>query len=116
MKSKYESNIWKMYVIKGSRYFMLFMPIIVLFYFDNGLSMTDVFLLQAIFSIFIVIIEIPSGYIADIFGRKTTIIFATIFSFIGLVVYSVAIGFTGPPTPLTKYSRKINTIDQIPSK
>ena len=62
---------------------MVAMPIIVLFFQEHGLSLTQVMLLQAIYSLSVAILEIPSGYIADIFGRKKTIILSTIFTFIG---------------------------------
>ncbi|MFH1866498.1 MAG: MFS transporter [Patescibacteria group bacterium] len=74
---------------------MLVIPFIVLFFLDNGLTMFEVLLLQAIFSLVIVLLEIPSGYFADIFGRKTSIVFGTIFGFLGFLVYSFSYGFTG---------------------
>ena len=46
---------------------MLFMPIIWLFYKENGLAPKDLFYIQGIYSITIAIIEIPSGYVADVF-------------------------------------------------
>lgn len=93
--SKIESNIWKMYIIKSLRWFLIIMPIIVLFYQENGLSMKDVLLLQSIFSIAIILFEIPSGYFSDVIGRKTTIILGCIFGFIGFVIYSFTYGFWG---------------------
>ncbi len=74
---------------------MLFMPIVVLFYEDNGLEMRHIFILQAIYSISIVVLEIPSGYLADAIGRKKTIILGTIFGFLGFVAYSFSYAFLG---------------------
>ena len=74
---------------------MLFMPIVVLFYEDNGLEMRHVFLLQAIYSISIVILEIPSGYFADALGRKYTLVIGTIMGFLGFLTYSFSYGFVG---------------------
>lgn len=87
------SNIWKLYIIKGVRYFLIIMPIIVLFFQENGLSMKDVLLLQAAFSVSIFIFEIPSGYFSDIVGRKVSLLIGTIFGFGGFLVYSFATGF-----------------------
>jgi predicted MFS family arabinose efflux permease len=93
--SNIESNIWKLYVIKALRWFMLIMPIIVLFFQENGLSMKEVLLLQSIFSIGIILFEIPSGYFSDVIGRKTTIILGCILGFFGFSIYSFSYGFWG---------------------
>jgi len=74
---------------------MLFMPIVVLFYEDNGLEMRHVFILQAIYSVSIVALEIPSGYLADAVGRKITLIMGTILGFFGFLTYSFSYGFMG---------------------
>ena len=90
---KLRHNILKMYLLKAVLWFMVAMPIIVLFFQEHGLSLTEVMLLQAIYSLSVALFEIPSGYIADIFGRKQTIVFSTIFSFIGFMVFSFYGGF-----------------------
>ncbi len=74
---------------------MLYMPIIVLFYQENGLSMYDVFLLQGIYSVAVVLLEIPSGYFADVWGRKSTMIIGAIFGIMGFTVYTFSHGFWG---------------------
>jgi MFS family permease len=84
-----------LYLVKIAKWFMLAMPIIVLFYQENGLSMTDVLFLQAIYSISIVVMEIPSGYLADIWGRKNTIVLGSILGTIGFGIYSLSYGFAG---------------------
>ncbi len=74
---------------------MMIMPVIVLFYQANGLGMREVLLLQAVYSITIVILEIPSGYAADTWGRKTTLIVGAVLGCMGFVVYSFSYGFWG---------------------
>ena len=64
------SNIWKLYVIKGLKWFMIVMPIVVLFFQENGLNLKEVMILQGIYSFMVAAMEIPSGYLADVFGRK----------------------------------------------
>ena len=90
---KLRHNILKMYLLKAVLWFMVAMPIIVLFFQEHGLSLTEVMILQSIYSLSVALFEIPSGYIADIFGRKQTIVFSTIFSFIGFLVFSFYGGF-----------------------
>ena len=71
------------------------MPIIWLFYEENGLTITDLFVIQAIYSVAIALIEIPSGYIADILGRKNSMVIGTFFGFLGILIYSFSFGFDG---------------------
>ena len=74
---------------------MLYMPIVVPFYESNGLSMKDIMILQAVYSIAIVILEVPSGYLADVIGRKKTLIIGAVFGILGFTTYSFSFGFMG---------------------
>ena len=71
------------------------MPIVVPFYESNGLSMKDIMVLQAVYSIAIVVLEIPSGYLADVIGRRKTLIIGAMFGTIGFTTYSFSYGFLG---------------------
>lgn len=93
--TKIESNIPKLYVIKGIRWFMVIVPIIVPFFKSNNLSMQQIMFLQAAFSMAVVLLEVPSGYFADVLGRKKSIIIGLVFSLCGLLTYSVSNGFWG---------------------
>ena len=74
---------------------MLYMPIVVPFYESNGLTMKDIMILQAVYSIAIVVLEIPSGYLADVIGRRKTLIIGAMFGTIGFATYSFSFGFMG---------------------
>ena len=95
MKRTSNSNIWKLYLIKISKWFMLFMPYVVPFYHANGLDMHQIMVLQAIYSISIIALEIPSGYFADVIGRRRTLILGVIMGAIGMGLYSISYGFMG---------------------
>jgi len=71
------------------------MPIVIPFYESNGLSMKDIMVLQAVYSIAIVVLEIPSGYMADVIGRRKTLIIGAMFGTIGFATYSFSYGFLG---------------------
>ncbi|MEX0987872.1 MAG: MFS transporter [Bacteroidales bacterium] len=88
-------NIPRLYIIKIAKWFMLYMPIVVLFYESNGLQMKDIMVLQAVYSVVIVILEIPSGYLADVWGRKRTMVLGAIMGTAGFVIYGVSYGFVG---------------------
>lgn len=81
-------NIAALYIIKLSKWFTLVMPIIVLFYEDHGLGLQDVFILKSVYSIAAVTLEIPSGYLADVWGRRKCLITGCILFFFGYLSYS----------------------------
>ena len=82
-----KQNIIKLYMLKSVTWFMVAMPIIILFFQENNFSLTEIMLLQALYSFSVAIFEIPSGYIADIFGRKKSIVISTILSFTGYLLF-----------------------------
>ena len=92
-KQKLKNNIKKFYLYKIFAGMFFSVPIMVLFWQDNGLSLTQVMLLQSIFALLTVILEIPSGYFADIYGRKQTLIIAGIMGLFAMVAYSLGHNF-----------------------
>lgn len=88
MKKNIQSNIWKLYVLTALNCFMLINPIIVLFLKENWLSMMDILILESIYSIAIILFEIPSWYFSDKMWRKFSLIIWSIFSFLGVLIYS----------------------------
>jgi MFS family permease len=88
-----KKNISALYLIKVSKWFNLVMPIVVLFYNDCGMGMQDIFLLKSIYSIAIVALEIPSGYMADVWGKKNTLLLGSILGSVGFTIYSFSSGF-----------------------
>ncbi len=57
--------------LKNQRYFE---PFIILFFLDKGLSFTQIGLLVGFRELAINLMEIPSGAIADLFGRRRSMI------------------------------------------
>lgn len=74
---------------------MLYMPVVKLYYEENGLNNMELFLLHGIYSVIIAVSEIPSGYAADVWGRKKTMLTGLIFLVFGFVFYSLSYGFWG---------------------
>lgn len=86
-------NLTALYLVKIAKWMNLVMPVIVLFYKSNGLTMKDIFLLQSVYSLTLMTLEIPTGYFADKVGRKTSILLGSMLGFTGYLVYSFSFGF-----------------------
>jgi MFS family permease len=86
-------NLTALYLIKIAKWMNLVMPVIVLFYKSNGLTMKDIFLLQSVYSLTLMTLEIPTGYFADRAGRKSSILIGAMLGFTGYLAYSFSFGF-----------------------
>ena len=91
----YKRNLISLYLIKVSKWMNLVMPIIVLFYKGNGLTMQDIFTLQAVYSVTLMLLEIPTGYFADVAGRRKSLLLGSFLGTIGYLVYCISDGFSG---------------------
>ncbi len=86
-------NIANLYIIKIAKWFNLVMPVVVLFYQSNGMGMQEIFWLKSIYSVGIVMMEIPSGYLADVWGRKKSLLTGAVLGTVGFGLYSISHGF-----------------------
>lgn len=73
--------------------FLPIAPVLVLFYTANGLNSTQIFTVQAIFHLAVLALEVPSGYLADVIGRRRTLIVGSLFFPLGLAVYAAGRSF-----------------------
>ncbi|MDA3927880.1 MAG: MFS transporter [Prolixibacteraceae bacterium] len=69
------------------------MPIFILFFQENDLSMSQIFILKAVYSVGMLVFEIPSGYFGDVWGRKKTLIVGTILTTVGYFIYTGSFDF-----------------------
>ncbi len=75
---------------------LLPMAIITLFWKDQiGLSLAEILLLQAIFSLATLVMEFPSGYISDRIGYRFALNLACLLGITGWATYTLAGSFTG---------------------
>jgi MFS family permease len=86
----FPANTLQLTLIKIAKWFNLVMPVVVLFYHDNGLSMYQILLLKSVYSIAMVATELPSGYLADVWGSRRTIQMGAILGTLGIVIYSLS--------------------------
>ncbi|PIZ72957.1 hypothetical protein COY07_02580 [Candidatus Peregrinibacteria bacterium CG_4_10_14_0_2_um_filter_43_11] len=94
-KIKLKRNITKLYV--GSFLFELlfFIPIMVPFLEGLGLTMSQILTLEASFAVSLIMLEIPSGYFADLHGRTTALLAGSFIAFMGILTFVLSYSFWG---------------------
>ena len=95
IERKLKRNIGVLYAFSFCWLALVIIPVVVPFFASKGLSLAEVFLLQSIFALSVVICEVPSGYLADIIGRRNALIFGSLFHGIGYTLLCFADGFAG---------------------
>ena len=65
-----QSNLWKINLYKFLTDFLLIAPVMVPFYAANRLTALQFFVVQAIFSLFLLSFEVPSGFFFRCDGPK----------------------------------------------
>jgi MFS family permease len=90
-----EKNVSRTLALAFFQVFLVIMPIVVPFFQSKGLSMQEIFSLQALFAAVVLISEVPSGYAADVFGRKPMLIVGAVLAGIGHTILVLADGFLG---------------------
>lgn len=88
-----QRNVPRTLCLSFLQVFMLLMPVIVIFFETRGLALADVLLLQAWFAVLVGVLEVPSGYVADLLGRRGTMIAGGLFLGIGHTWLVFAHGF-----------------------
>lgn len=89
MFARFRANVWKMYLFRffGGLHFIG--GVLVPFFTDwAGINFTQIMILQSWFMLWIFVLEVPSGAVADYLGRKHALVLACGVSATGAVVYS----------------------------
>ena len=73
-RRRLQRNIGRTLCLSFMQAFMLLIPVIVIFFESRGLALADFLLLQAWAAVLIMVLEVPSGYVADLLGRRGTMI------------------------------------------
>jgi len=89
----YPKDIKKLFLTSFNNGLLFFLPILALYYEDVVFSLTKVALVLSVGLITLVVMEVPSGTIADLFGRKKTLILSKIIILISLVVLFIGGSF-----------------------
>ena len=94
MDRKLQNNLSKIYLMVFCRSTMLIAAVFVPLLESHGLSMTEIMQTQALFALTIAFFEVPSGYLADIWGRKNTLVCGAAMSALGFGLLVQANEFT----------------------
>jgi len=88
-ESRYRTNIPKAYTYDFLKNFMLFSGVLVPFFTQwGGIKFSQIMILQAVFTLGMFLFEIPTGVVADRYGRKTSLILSGVFTALAVLVYS----------------------------
>jgi MFS family permease len=85
MQNILKTNIATIYLMAFCHGFMVVIPVFVPLLQGYGLSMAEVLQTQAMFALTVAICEVPSGYLADMWGRKRAILVGSALNGLGFL-------------------------------
>jgi len=88
-----KANVYLMYMIAFLQGFVFYGPIATLYRQSRGLSLSDIFLIESISWILMILFEIPWGWFADRFGYKKTLVISNFVFFLSKIVFYKAHSF-----------------------
>lgn len=88
IRNNIKGTVWKFYAFSFLTHVTFFSAVLIPFFTQWGnISLFQVQLLQSWFMLCIFVLEVPTGAIADFFGRKTSLILGCLLWIIGALVY-----------------------------
>ena len=92
---RFQRNIRVYYLFMASTGFMIFLPVWIIYLMDGrGLSLTEVGIIESFFWLTIIIGEVPTGAIADRFGRRVSLALGAMLFAISTVIFAMADSFS----------------------
>lgn len=93
MNSKH--NVYVMYAIVFLQGFVFYGPVATIYRQARGLLMSEIFLIESIALVLILIFEVPWGWFADRYGYKRTLVIVNLLYFVSKIIFYQAQGFGG---------------------
>jgi len=88
-------NVKKIYTFNFFWLFCVLLPVLYPYYATLGINMHQFFQLQAVFGLTVALLDIPTGYFSDRFGRKLSIALGGAFTGLGYIVLLLSDGYWG---------------------
>ena len=92
-QDKLNRNVYRTLLLGFFQVMLVIIPVAVPFFQSKGLTMQEVFSLQALFGFVVLVTEVPSGYLADLLGRRNTLVVGAVFAGLGHSCLLFADGF-----------------------
>jgi MFS family permease len=90
---KYQRNTKLVYLITVASNLSFASALLVPFFTQGGLDQSQILWLQSIFSVAVVLLEVPTGYIADTYARALSLRLGSIMIGLGFLSYALMHGF-----------------------
>jgi MFS family permease len=87
------SNLWKVFAYAFLNEFWLLAPALIPYYQSRGLDAARCLGVQAVYAVGVILFEVPSGYLADRFGRRRALLWASGLIVAGLTSYALGASF-----------------------
>ncbi|WP_255171014.1 MFS transporter [Natrononativus amylolyticus] len=85
--------ILKYYLYKATKAVEFYRPIMYIYFLSQGLSFTQIVILEAVYNLTTLLGEIPTGYISDRVGRRPSLLIGTVLITVTLVGIGLANSF-----------------------
>lgn len=92
-KKVYERNITLSYIIGSLMWGRFFIPVLALFYIASQVSLEQFAIIMGVFSLAILVLEVPSGVFADLVGKKKTLLISRAMFVIEIALIAFFDGF-----------------------
>ncbi len=90
----FKANIWKVYLFNFLFHLHFIDGVLVPFFTDwGGISFAQVMLLQSWYMVWVFLLEIPTGAVADRWGRKQSLTLAVLINGFAALIYASAPNF-----------------------
>ena len=111
-KKKWSNNIWRFGIFRFFVDFQLWIPIWVIYLNETrGFSITEITFLDVLLMVILVILEVPTGIVADRWGRRVSLSYGAFIHAIAILVFSfagnmavIAISYTVVAVAITLFS------------